>query len=111
MQGTNPENAGAQPSGPTAGTIDTAASAAHGAIDRIGAPQSMQGTADRFKQAAHGAIDRAAEAARPAARWIESKQPYAEEQLEATAEYVSANPLKAIAVAFLAGFVIGRLTS
>jgi ElaB/YqjD/DUF883 family membrane-anchored ribosome-binding protein len=50
-------------------------------------------------------------AAAPAAQWLEQKQAYVQDQLKSTSDYVVANPLKAIGIAFLAGVLFGRITS
>ena len=87
--------------------LNSAATAAHDVVDRLGAP--LEGALDKAKQAAHGAVDKAVTATKPMARWVEKKEQYAEEQLKGTKEYVAANPIKALAIAFVAGAIFGRI--
>jgi ElaB/YqjD/DUF883 family membrane-anchored ribosome-binding protein len=62
---------------------------------------------------AHQAVDKAAGAAVPAADWLTdrtAKLDATQKKLVAdTGSYVVANPLKAIAIAALAGFLVSRL--
>jgi ElaB/YqjD/DUF883 family membrane-anchored ribosome-binding protein len=67
---------------------------------------------DRAASMAHQAVDKAADAAAPTADWLDERG----ERLKAakgrlvadTCGYVSANPLKSVAVAVVAGLVLGR---
>ena len=87
--------------------LNSAASTAHEVVDRLGAP--LEGAVNKAKQAAHGAVDKAVTATKPVARWVEQKEQYAEDQLKGTKEYVAANPIKALAIAFVAGAIFGRI--
>jgi ElaB/YqjD/DUF883 family membrane-anchored ribosome-binding protein len=101
-----------------ASASNTAASTAHGAVDKAGkaADQALdkaKSTAEHVRDAAHGAVDRAVGATTPAAKWIEQKELYAREKeqalVKATSEFVAASPVKALAISFVAGLLIGRI--
>ena len=83
-----------------AGAADEAATKAKPVIDQIAAT-------------AHQAVDRAAGAAAPAADWLTEQSKNIgtrQKQLVAdTRDYVSANPLKAVGIAVVAGVVLGCL--
>lgn len=68
---------------------------------------------NRAALAAHRAVDRAADAAVPAAQWLNQKSAgYRVKQkkvLDDTSAYVSANPLKSVGIAALVGLVIGLI--
>ncbi|HEV7804001.1 MAG TPA: hypothetical protein VGP15_23205 [Burkholderiales bacterium] len=66
---------------------------------------------DSAASAAHGLVDKAVNSTAPAARWLEDKQSYVQDELKATCDYVAANPLRSLAIAFVAGIVVGRITS
>ena len=101
-----------------AGAFNTAASAAHGAVDKAGQAadqviEKAKSTAENIRDAAHGAVDKAVGATTPAAKWIEQKELYAREKeqalVKATSEFVLASPVKALAISFVAGLLIGRI--
>ena len=83
-----------------AGAADEAASKAKPAIDQVAAM-------------AHQAVDKAAGAAAPTVDWLteqgESINAPQKQLVADTRSYVSANPLKAVGMAVVAGFVLGRL--
>ena len=83
-----------------AGAADEAASKAKPAIDQVAAM-------------AHQAVDKAAGAAAPTVGWLtkqgESINASQKQLVADTRSYVSANPLKAVGMAVVAGFVLGRL--
>ncbi len=83
-----------------AGAVDEAASNAKPAIDRVTAM-------------AHQAVDKAAGAAAPTAEWLaeqsESIKATQKKLLADTCSYVSANPLKSVGIAVLAGFLLSRV--
>jgi len=83
-----------------AGAADEAASKAKPAIDQVAAM-------------AHQAVDKAAGVAAPTVDWLTEQGKSinaSQKQLVAdTRSYVSANPLKAVGMAMVAGFVLGRL--
>jgi len=66
---------------------------------------------DSAASAAHGLVDKAVDATMPAARWLGEKESYVQDQLKATCDYVAAHPFKALGIAFVAGLLIGRLTA
>ena len=71
---------------------------------------SRSGPADALRQAGHSAVDKALDAAQPATQWFGEKQSYVQDQLKSTTDYVVANPLKAIGIAFAVGVLFGRIT-
>jgi ElaB/YqjD/DUF883 family membrane-anchored ribosome-binding protein len=96
--------------------LNAASAAAHDLVDKVGRSgeklaSGARGTTDTIRQAGHTAVDKAVNAAAPAAQWLEQKQAYVQDQLKSTSDYVVANPLKAIGIAFLAGVLFGRITS
>src|SRR5471030_1391408 len=68
---------------------------------------------DQIAAMAHRAVDKATDAAAPAADWLaeqrESLNATQKKLVADTASYVSANPLKSIAIAVAAGFLLGRI--
>jgi ElaB/YqjD/DUF883 family membrane-anchored ribosome-binding protein len=62
---------------------------------------------DRATEFAHQAVDRAQSAAAPAAAWLgdqtENLKATQQKLVDDTCEYVSANPLKSVAIALVAG--------
>lgn len=71
------------------------------------------GRIDRVKDMAHNLGDRAATASTQAKDWIgEHADQLSEKQkklVDDTSKYVSANPLKSVAIAAVAALVVGRL--
>ena len=63
---------------------------------------------------AHGAVDQVAEAAAPAAQWLEqqgeSLTANGENLVDRTSKYVTAHPLQSLGLALAAGYLISRLT-
>jgi ElaB/YqjD/DUF883 family membrane-anchored ribosome-binding protein len=63
---------------------------------------------------AHDAVDEVADAAAPAAQWLEEQGETlthsGEKLLDNTCKYVAAHPLRSLGLALLAGYVISRLT-
>jgi hypothetical protein len=63
---------------------------------------------------AHDAVDEVADAAAPAAQWLEAQGETlthsGEKLLDNTCKYVAAHPLRSLGLALLAGYVISRLT-
>jgi ElaB/YqjD/DUF883 family membrane-anchored ribosome-binding protein len=66
---------------------------------------------DSAASAAHGLVDKAVDATLPAARWLGDKESYMQDQMKATCDYVAAHPFKALGIAFVAGLLIGRITA
>ncbi len=98
--------------------LTKASSSAHAAVDSMAgaadqAARKAKPTIDHVAAMAHQAVDKAKDAAAPAADWLaeqgESLSATQKKLLADTAGYVSANPLKAVAIAVAAGFVISRL--
>ena len=83
-----------------AGAVDDAARKAKPAIDQVTAK-------------AHQAVDKAAAAAAPTAEWLsdkgESIKATQKKLMSDTCSYVSANPLKSIGIALVAGFLLSRI--
>ena len=86
-------------------------------IDREAAAGQQRPTGhpavDRAARFAHQTVDKAADAAVPAADWLEEKTVDArvrqKEWAEKTRVYVSANPLTGIGIAAAAGLLIGLI--
>jgi ElaB/YqjD/DUF883 family membrane-anchored ribosome-binding protein len=102
----------------TEGTLNKASESAHAAVDSIAgaadeAARKIKPATDQVAAMAHQAVDKAASAAAPTAEWLAEKG----ESLNATQEklvadmrsYVSANPLKALGMAVVAGFLLSRI--
>jgi ElaB/YqjD/DUF883 family membrane-anchored ribosome-binding protein len=62
----------------------------------------------------HGAVDQVADAAAPAAHWLEKQSDTlttgSEKLLKDSSRYVAAHPLQSLAIALAAGYLISRLT-
>ena len=63
---------------------------------------------------AHGAVDQVADAAAPAAQWLEEQGETltagGEKLLDSTYKYIAAHPLQSLGLALAAGYLISRLT-
>jgi len=63
---------------------------------------------------AHGAVDQVADAAAPAAQWLEEQSETlttsGEKLLDSTCKYVAAHPLQSLGLALAAGYLISRIT-
>jgi ElaB/YqjD/DUF883 family membrane-anchored ribosome-binding protein len=99
------------------GTLSKAASSVHSAVDSVAASadqaaRNAKPAIDRVAAMAHQAVDKAAGAAAPTADWLaehgESLKASQKKLVSDTCTYVSANPLKAVAIAAVAGFLISR---
>ncbi len=87
-----------------------AASVAHGAVDKVSsaaqeAARNAEPAIGRVAKAAHQVIDKAAVAVPTAEDLITIRK----KLVDGTRRYVVANPLKAVAIAVVAGFLIGRI--
>jgi ElaB/YqjD/DUF883 family membrane-anchored ribosome-binding protein len=115
-RGNTPSNSGMPASAD--GALSKASSSAHAAVDAMAgaadeAARKAKPAIDKVTAIAHQAVDKAAGAAVPAADWLTEKS----ESLDATQKkliadtcaYVSANPLKAIGIAVVAGILISRI--
>ena len=93
------------------GTLNKAASGAHSTVDE--AARKAKPAIDRVAAMAHQTVDKAAGAAAPAADWLsehsESLKATQKKLMEDTCTYVSANPLKAVGIAVVAGFLLSRI--
>ena len=73
----------------------------------------LSSIADQVAAMAHKAVDKAADAAAPAAEWVVDKgdsiNATQKKLISDTCSYVSANPLKSVGFALLAGFLISRI--
>jgi ElaB/YqjD/DUF883 family membrane-anchored ribosome-binding protein len=98
-------------------TVSKASAGAHAAVDSMAvaadeAARKVKPAIDSVASMAHQAVDKAAGVAAPTAEWLVEHG----EALDATQKklvadvgsYVSANPLKAIGIAVVAGFVLSR---
>src|SRR5690349_21468931 len=98
--------------------IGNVSTKAHAAVD------SIAGVADeavrragpaigRASSIAHQAVDKAADVAQPSADWLaeqfDSLNAAQQKFLRDACSYVSANPLKAVGIAFAAGILIARV--
>jgi ElaB/YqjD/DUF883 family membrane-anchored ribosome-binding protein len=101
-------------------TLHKASSSAHAAVNSIAsaadeAAQKAKPAIDRVASMAHQAVDKAAGAAAPTADWLvaqgESLNATQQKLVADTCSYVSANPLKALGIAVVAGFLLSRITS
>ena len=100
------------------GSLRKSATSAHAAVDRVAgaaddAARKAQPVIDRAAEFAHYAVDKAADVAAPTAEWLgeqgESLMAAPKKLIDGTCEYVAANPLKAVAIALVAGLLIGRI--
>ena len=99
-------------------TMSKPVTGAHAAVDSAaGAAEDVVNKAkpaiDRFAAMAHEAVDKAAAVAAPAAAWVSTQgHDFAELEkkfVDDTCKYVSANPLKSVAIALAAGFLLSRI--
>jgi len=102
----------------TEGTLGKSSASAHAAVDSMAgaadeAVRKAKPAIDRVAAVAHQAVDKAAGAAAPAADWLsqqgENLSATQKKLLEDTCKYVSANPLKALGIAVVAGFLLSRI--
>ena len=116
VRGNTPSTSGM--SNNTEGTLNKASSSAHAVVNSIaGAADEAVGKAkpaiDKVVAMAHQVVDRAAGAAAPTTDWLavqgESINATQKQLVADTRSYVSANPLKAVGIAMVAGFLLSRL--
>ena len=100
------------------GAVNRASSSAHAVVNSIAgaadeAARRVKPAIDRAAAVAHQVVDKAAGAAAPTADWLTARGErlnVAREKLAADAShYVSANPLKTVAIALAAGFLLSRI--
>jgi ElaB/YqjD/DUF883 family membrane-anchored ribosome-binding protein len=104
--------------GNSEGILNTASSSAHAAVNSIAgaadeAARKAKPAIDRVAAMAHQAVDKAAGAAAPTADWLaeqgESLNTTQKKLVADTCGYISANPLKAVGIAVVAGFLLSRI--
>jgi ElaB/YqjD/DUF883 family membrane-anchored ribosome-binding protein len=99
-------------------SLNKASSSAHAAVDSMAdvadeAARKAKPKIDQVAAMAHKAVDKAADAAAPTAEWLVDKgdsiNATQKKLISDTCSYVSANPLKSVGFALLAGFLISRI--
>jgi ElaB/YqjD/DUF883 family membrane-anchored ribosome-binding protein len=115
-RGNTPSTSGM--SGNNDGTFNKASSSAHAAVNSIAgaadeAARKAKPAIDRVAAMAHQAVDKAAGAAAPTADWLteqaDSLNATQKKLVADTCSYISANPLKAVGIAVVAGFLLSRI--
>jgi ElaB/YqjD/DUF883 family membrane-anchored ribosome-binding protein len=105
-------------SNPAEGVLANASAGAHTAVDSIagaadGAVRRAKPAIEQVATMAHQAVDKVAGAAEPAADWLteqgESLNETQKKLMKDACGYVSANPLKSVGIAVLAGFLLSRV--
>ena len=98
--------------------VNKASLSAHAAVDSIAGAADEAATKakpviDQIAATAHQAVDRAAGAAAPTVDWLteqgESINASQKQLVAQTRDYVSTNPLKAVGIAVVAGFLLSHL--
>jgi len=99
-------------------TVNKASSSAHAVVDSIAeaadeAARKAKPAIDKAAAIAHHAVDNAAGAVAPTADWLaeqgENVSAKQKKLVADTCSYVSANPLKAVGIAVVAGFLLSRI--
>ncbi len=115
-RGNNPSSSGY--SGNTESSTSKAASSAHSAVNSVAgaaeeAARKAKPAIDRVAAMAHQAVDKAAGAATPTADWLSEQSEHLKQTqkklIDDTCEYVQANPLKAVGIAVVVGFLLSRI--
>ena len=115
-RGNTPSTSGM--SGSNEGILNKASSSAHAAVNSIAgaadeAARKAKPAIDRVAAMAHQAVDKAAGAAAPTADWLteqgESLNATQKKLVADTSSYISANPLKSLGIAVVAGFLLSRI--
>jgi len=94
--------------------VNKAASSAHSTVDSMAdeAARKAKPAIERAASMAHQAVDKAAGVAAPTADWLasqgESLKIQQKKLVSDTCSFVSANPMKAVGIAAVAGFLISR---
>ncbi len=100
------------------GTLNKVSTSAHSAVDSFAASadeaaRKAKPAIDKVTAMAHQAVDKAAGAAAPTADWLmeqgESLNASQKKLVSDTCSYVSANPLKSVGIALVAGFLLSRM--
>lgn len=98
--------------------LNKASSSAHATVNSIAgaadeAARKAKPSIERVAAIAHKAVDKAAGAAAPTADWLveqgESLNSTQKKLVAQTCGYISANPLKAVGIALVAGLVLSRI--
>lgn len=117
IRGNIPSNSGMSTS-KADGFLNEASTSAHTAVNSVAgaaeeAARKAKPAIDQVAAMAHHAVDRAAEVATPTAEWLaeqgESLNVAQKKLVADTCDYVSANPLKSIGIAVVAGFLLSRM--
>jgi ElaB/YqjD/DUF883 family membrane-anchored ribosome-binding protein len=99
----------------TAGPVNGAASSTHAVIDSIAgaadqAARRAEPAIDRVAAMAHQAVNTAASVVAPTANWLTEQgatlKATQKKMVADTCNYVSANPMKSVGIAAMAGFVL-----
>ena len=100
------------------GAVHRVATSAHAAVDRAAeaadeAARKVKPVIDRAAELAHYAVDKTADVAAPTAEWLgeqgESLMATQKKLVDGACKYVAANPLRSVAMALVAGLLIGRI--
>src|SRR5674476_1684664 len=115
-RGNTPSTSGILPN--TEGAVNKASLSAHAVVNSITeasdeAASKARPAIDQVAAMAHQAVDKAAGAAAPTVDWLteqgESVNTMQKQLIADTRSYVSANPLKAVGIAAVAGFLLSCL--
>ena len=96
---------------------DRAASAAHDAVDKVAgvadrATRNIKPTIDGVVDGAHKTVDKVSEVAESATDWTNEKtanvKEAGEKLMDDTCAYIAARPFKSLAIAIVAGVLIGK---
>ena len=105
------------PSPGAADVLSTAASTVRDVLstsDSLPTENAVKPVAKRLPRSAHAPLYEAVHAATEAADALEQQAEgmmrSPQRMLKATTDYVDASPLKAVGIAFLAGWIVGRIT-
>lgn len=100
------------------GALNKVSASAHAAVNSMAgaadeAARKAKPAIDQVASMAHQAVDKAASAAAPTADWLaeqgDSLNATQKKLVADTCSYVSANPLKSVAMAVAAGFLLSRI--
>ena len=119
MENTTRGNFSSTPGTPstTDSTVNKVSAGAHAAVNSLAgaadeAARKAKPTIDHVASMAHQAVDGAASAAAPAADWLaeqgENLNATQKKLVSDTCDYIAANPIKSVAIAVAAGFLLSR---
>lgn len=115
-RGNTPSTSGISNS--TDGALNRASSSAHAAVNSMAnaadeAARKAQPAIDQVASMAHQAVDKAAHVVAPTADWLTeqgaSLNATQKKLVDDTCHYISANPLKSVGIAVVAGFLLSRI--